>query len=249
MLKRWVLLKGMKQDARHWRDLPARLASALGDGAEVVPVDLPGSGARHRERSPWTVDGLVRAVRADVGPGPWGLLGLSLGGMVMLRWAAQHPDEVAAVVVGNTSARQVGGPHQRLHWRAWPRVVGAASSRDVAAREAVAVGLVSARAGEPVAKTWVDEHVRWQRELPFTRRALLGQLAAGARFRAPDRVSAPLTVLVGTGDRFVDPRCSLRLADRLGARLAVHPTAGHDLTLDAPDWLLAQVVQVARSAG
>ena len=43
-------------------------------------------------------------------------------------------------------------------------------------------------------------------------------------------------------DRLVSPRCSQRLAAAWKVPLALHPSAGHDLPLDDPDWLLAQLV-------
>jgi hypothetical protein len=46
---------------------------------------------------------------------------------------------------------------------------------------------------------------------------------------------------VGAGDRLAHPTCSGRLAEALAAPLVVHPTAGHELPLDDPDWLLAQL--------
>jgi len=68
------------------------------------------------------------------------------------------------------------------------------------------------------------------------------QLLAAARFRAPEVAPpAPLLVLCSRGDRLVDPQCSIRLAAAWNARLAVHPTAGHDLPLDDGPWVAARV--------
>jgi pimeloyl-ACP methyl ester carboxylesterase len=54
-------------------------------------------------------------------------------------------------------------------------------------------------------------------------------------------VTAPVLVLHSAGDRMVAPSCSKRIAAALRARLAVHPSAGHDLTLDDPAWCAAQI--------
>jgi len=35
-------------------------------------------------------------------------------------------------------------------------------------------------------------------------------------------------------------RCSNALAERFNCSLDVHPNAGHDLPLDAPDWVIQQ---------
>jgi hypothetical protein len=39
----------------------------------------------------------------------------------------------------------------------------------------------------------------------------------------------------------VNSRCSLAIADAWHCALALHPDAGHDLPLDAPQWVIEQV--------
>ena len=48
-------------------------------------------------------------------------------------------------------------------------------------------------------------------------------------------------VLAGAKDPLCDPECPVKLSRRFSAPLAIHPEAGHDLSLDAPEWLAAQV--------
>jgi pimeloyl-ACP methyl ester carboxylesterase len=67
-------------------------------------------------------------------------------------------------------------------------------------------------------------------------------LAAASRFRLPAaEYWRPTLVLAGGGDRLVDPRCSRALAKAVGGVFQEHPTAGHDLPLDAPDWVIERV--------
>ena len=54
-----------------------------------------------------------------------------------------------------------------------------------------------------------------------------------------------MLLLNGAGDRLVDPRCSDRIAAAFGLPLHRHPRAGHDLPLDAPDWVAAEVAAFA----
>ena len=49
------------------------------------------------------------------------------------------------------------------------------------------------------------------------------------------------SALASEGDILVDPVCSRRLASRWQAKLDVHPAAGHDLPLLAPDWIIEKV--------
>ena len=81
-----------------------------------------------------------------------------------------------------------------------------------------------------------------RRTRPVSATNALRQLLAAARYRAPVSPPAvPLLVLASRRDRLVDWRCSQELARRWRAEIAVHPTAGHDLTLDDPAWVADQI--------
>jgi pimeloyl-ACP methyl ester carboxylesterase len=71
-------------------------------------------------------------------------------------------------------------------------------------------------------------------------------MAAAARYRVgalPSGVRC--LVLCGRNDLLVNPRCSQRLARHLGATMVEHPSAGHDLPLDDPAWLLEKITKWA----
>ena len=74
----------------------------------------------------------------------------------------------------------------------------------------------------------------------------LGQLRAAIRVKSPPRLDVPALVLASVGDNLVSWRCSEAIAKRLALPLKLHEgtgtdAAGHDLPLDAPDWVCAQV--------
>jgi pimeloyl-ACP methyl ester carboxylesterase len=244
----WLLVKGMRQDARYWFDVPDRLAARV--PGRVLTLDLPGVGSAAHRPAPWDVDGLVDDLRARFleaaapGDGPWGLVGLSLAGMVALRWAARFPEELAHVVVGNSSDGRHSWPWRRLRLANLPRMAATARRRGVA-RERASLDLVVALRGPAERDALAAHYAAWQREIPCTPATLARQLVAGATFRGPAAVEVPLTFLVGRGDRFVDPRCTDALAAAHGAPLIAHPTAGHDLSVDAPDWLIARIAALS----
>lgn len=243
-MRGWVLVKGMKQDQRHWLGFQDRFAEEL--GTEVMCLDLPGAGTEVDNMPPRTVEAMAedlrtRWLRQGGTPGEWGILGLSLGGMAAMAWANQHPTDFQRVVIGNSSSRDSGAPYERLSWRSWPKVLRTLVIKDDVAREEVVLTMTTSDAS-PARRTEVAHaFARLQREAPYNRQAFVRQLLAGSRFRAPRGLKPPVLVLNGQGDTFVDPRCSERLAAHLGAEFVRHPTAGHDLSLDAPDWLMASV--------
>lgn len=243
----WVLLKGLKQTSRHWVHVPGALSARLG-GAPVLTYDLPGTGSARDREVPWSVASMAEDVRARWlhdrhRAERWGLLGLSLGGMVAMAWAEAAPAELEVLVLGNTSARDLAGPHERLCWRSWPGLVRTVGTRDPLRRERRVLDLVCASYGKEARDRLAVEYAAIGEEQPFTPRAFVRQLVAGSRYRAPRALAVPVHVLSGARDTFVAPVCSERLARRLGAPLHRHPEAGHDLSLDAPDWLVERLVQ------
>lgn len=240
----WVLLRGWAREARHWGDFPAALGAALPGGDCVVAIDLPGNGARHAEPSALHPGAMAAAVRAELRrralPGPYAVLALSLGGMVAVQWASEQPRELAACVLVNSSGAGLSPFWQRLRPAAYPRLLGLLRPLGRLERERAILALTSNhRAGDAaLAQQWAQ----WAQQYPVARANALRQLVAAARFRVPATAPAvPLLLLAAAADRLVDAECSRRLARCWHAPLRLHPTAGHDLPLDAGPWVAQQV--------
>jgi len=237
----WILLRGLIRDRRHWGDFAQRFSAELG---EVITLDLPGNGVLNAMDSPTTIAGMVRYARAELArrglKPPYRLFAMSLGGMVATAWADAHPDEVAAMVLANTSLRPLSPFWHRLQPSAYPTVLRMLANPDARHGEAAILRLTSSRAAERTAV--LDRWIEWRLAYPVSRANALRQLLAAMRFRAPCRAPGmPVLLLVGLGDRLVDPRCSQTLARRWQCAIAEHPDAGHDLPLDDPDWVIERV--------
>jgi pimeloyl-ACP methyl ester carboxylesterase len=89
--------------------------------------------------------------------------------------------------------------------------------------------------------------VKLRENQPVSAANALRQVLAAARFRlGPQPLdSKKLLVLAGAGDTLVSPECSLALAKAWNCAMARHPTAGHDVTLDAGPWVAEQVARWA----
>jgi pimeloyl-ACP methyl ester carboxylesterase len=247
---RWIILRGLTREVAHWGEFAATLGAAL-RGAQIVPLELPGAGELRDRPWPGDVATAMEDVRARAGHAPAGtrtfVFGMSLGGMLTMEWAARHPGELGGVVVGASSARDLSRPWQRMKPAALPAVLGARVRKDVAAREAAIVRTVTNRADR-----WPDVSTRWAdiaRERPITGAAARGQLLAAMRWSAPRSIAVPSLFIVGTTDKLVDASCSRALARRYGAPLVEHPTAGHDISTDEPEWLSAQIARWRDSLG
>lgn len=242
----WVLLRGLIREARHWEGLPEQLAVALQE--PVRALDLPGNGALWREASPTSIDGMVDALRRQLGnsgsSGPYRVLAISLGGMVALRWAQRFPDEVQCLVMINSSLRGIAPFYQRLRPRQYPRLLTALlRSLGHEQRERLILRMTTRLQSDLPALA--QRHARWQREAPVSKANMVRQLLAAARgFSPPQELPGLPALLLGSrSDEMVSWRCSEAMAERWGWPLELHPKAGHDLPLDDPDWVVERIRQ------
>lgn len=248
---RWIFLRGLMREQRHWGTFPQLFRVKLGH-ADVLTLDLPGNGALHAQRSPDTVEAMVEYLRAELSRRgerpPYRVLANSLGAMVTVAWAAAYPQELDAAVLINTSLRPYSAFWQRMRPAAWPTLLRMAlTAPDARTVEHAILRLISRYPERTSA--FLDEWIAWRTETPVSRANALRQLIAAARFRAPAQPPAvPTLLLVGNGDRLVDPRCSERLAQAWGCGIARHPGAGHDLPLDDGAWVAQQVSDWLTSA-
>ena len=246
----WVLLRGLTRGSGHWAGFPALLSERLGS-AQVVTLDLPGNGTLHDVRSPARIEAMTDSAMAQLrtlglAP-PYHLLAVSMGAMVAVDWATRAPSSLAACVLINTSLRPVSPPWQRLRPSALAALLRNALWPTSAAQREAAVLRLTSR--DPAAAAAVLAPWAALRTVqPVSRANALRQLIAAARFRAPTPApDAPVLVLGSARDALVDPRCSMALAERWRSAVEIHPTAGHDLTLDDGPWVIDQIAAWLRA--
>jgi pimeloyl-ACP methyl ester carboxylesterase len=247
----WLLLRGLAREQRHWGDFPDILRARLA-GDVVHALDLPGAGTEHARRSPGSIAAITRDVRGrwlllrERHEGPWSVVAASLGGMVAMEWCRSAPSDFERAVLINSSAGNLSPPWQRLDLRAAPGVLRTLLSTAPVKRQRRILQMTTRLRTD--LDSLAEQYARWQREAPMARANVVRQILAGALFRAPPRLAVPALVLSGARDPFTDPRCPRRVAEHLGAQLRVHPDAGHDLPLDAPEWVADRIVEWARAS-
>lgn len=240
----WILLRGLMRGSRHWGDFPQAFRKALPE-APVILLDLPGNGPRFQERSPESIEAMVAWYRDElrrlgIVP-PYRLFAMSLGAMVAIHWADAQPQELEACVLANTSLRGYSPFYRRMRPTAWPLLLRMAlGNPGPRVCEQAILRLTSQHRHH--SHRVLDDWTAWRVAEPVSRANALRQLGAALRFQPPQRRPAvPLLLLNGAGDALVDSDCSRALAYAWDAPIAVHPTAGHDLPLDDPDWVLSQL--------
>jgi len=240
----WVLLRGLTRESGHWGAFTS-LLQRRDPGARIVALDLPGNGAFHEQASPARVETMSQWCREHlrsqgIAP-PYRLLAMSMGAMVAVDWAARAPRELAGCVLINTSLRPFNPWYRRLRPANYAVLLALALTPEAwGGHERTILRLTSRHpaAAAAVLEDWT--HLRKVR--PVSSANALRQLLAAARYRAPATPPAvPLLVLASQRDRLVDARCSQELARRWRAEIAVHPSAGHDLTLDDAAWVVDRI--------
>ena len=240
----WIFLRGLTRETAHWGSFPDDFRRAL-PAAQVISLDLPGNGRLHLVPSPLSIGAMMsfcrgELARREVKP-PYFLLAMSLGAMVAAEWSCEFPEEVAGCVLINTSFQAFSPFYQRLrpgNYLALLRLV--LLTRKAAEVERAILRLTSNEFSkrEGVIASWIETRLH----RPVKPVNALRQLVAAVRYRArPVPPATPLLILCSEHDRLVNVECSMAIASSWKCALALHPSAGHDLPLDDPDWVIERV--------
>jgi pimeloyl-ACP methyl ester carboxylesterase len=251
-----VFAHGFSLDSTSWhyqiKDFPPAY--------RLVLYDHRGHGRSEKaRRGDWSLDALARdleaVIRAHGGPGPVAVVGHSMGGMAVLRFAALFPEQigspVAALALVNTTAADVMGG-----------MLPGAARRFAAGFQMLQEGVVRALASNAGR---VDRLRGKTRDLAYlsVRYAGLGPKAMPSVVEFVDRmlsgtptevwakllpallamdvtevlevIDIPTLVVAGTHDKLTPPGAADRIAAAIkGAELAVISDAGHMSFLERP---------------
>ena len=240
--QKWFFLRGLVRESGHWAGFLERFSLAF-PNVEAIPLDLPGNGTRFMEQSPLSVHGITKVLRAEFESRKGEsnhLFALSLGGMVGLDWMKDWPADFRSAVLVNTSVRGLNPLVHRLHPRNYLRILKMFFLRDPGFVEKSILEMTTSRTNrrEELEKEWVRIH----EARPVSSKNAARQLLAAARFHPPgEKPKVPILLLNGAGDRLVSPLCSEAISKKWEVELRTHPSAGHDLTLDEPDWVIEEL--------
>lgn len=234
-----LLIRGLLRESRHWLDFPALLSEKL--QRPVYTLDLPGCGALFRQKSAASIPALRAQLQQQ-----WiktypeyqdkavHLLAISMGGMLALDWAHDAPWQVKSLVLLNSSSAGLSPFWQRLKPANYLKIIQAVLAGPLVREELIWRMTVNKAVDPAILQLWQD----WALACPVKRSNALRQLWAASRFRVQGKVDCPVFVLSALADQLVSPLCSRALAEMLNAPLLSLPEAGHDLPLEAKDWLL-----------
>lgn len=228
-----VLLHGLFDTAKGWRDLPRRLQAA---GHAVLTLDLPGHALNTQAT---TVEAAVDQLAAEIPPGPLRLIGHSLGAALAVMLALRLGQRVERLIL---SAPVGLGP------RINPDFTDGMLAAETPAALAHALALLDAGPVSAQALTAELDRLRTLR----AGHAALTHATTRSGFQQIDitaalvRLTCPITVLFGTEDRILNWQDVVHLP----AAAAIHliKGAGHLPHLAAPDLFVSLITDIPLSA-
>lgn len=224
----------------------------LAEHFRVIVFDNRGVGESSKVSEPYTVDDMADdaiAVLDAAGIETAHVLGVSLGGLIAQSLAIRSPDRVRRLVL---LATHHGGPDAVPVPEETVRIL-TDPGEGLTPEERIRRNMPPAfRPG------WTEEHpgefddvVRRRLEAgqpPWD--AYIAQVQAATTADYANRVGqirVPTLVAAGEGDRVVPSENAKLLADKIpGARRELHPSGGHLVMMEDPDWLNGLVKEFCR---
>ena len=240
-----VLLRGLGRWSEHWLGFEGLLVSR---GLRVITIDGRGFGKSEQAKisSKMRMIDLaddVAQILTKESPGGAYLVGLSLGGMVAISLAAMNPQLVRSLMIVNSSVSASG--LKRLTGTALVsliKVICRTKYSYQALMEAVLSVHTTAAKKNEMAQAWSG--IDGRHKIPLAQ--LWRQIIIASKFNGSMEMTSlrcPVTIVRCAADRFVDPSNSDFIHRQIkGSRLISHPTAGHELAVDDPEWFANVII-------
>ncbi|MEK2688283.1 alpha/beta fold hydrolase [Bdellovibrio sp. GT3] len=242
--RKWILLRGLGRGKGHWGTFPQEMQKFFPED-QIEMIDLPGNGERNHEQSPLAIKQYVKDLRANskfVSQGEsFHLLAISLGAMIAAQWLHDHPDEIIKAHLICTSSSGTSPFYHRYQMHNYlPTLKLFLAGTDPVAYERAILEMTTNDLNRRAAE--FPGFVEYTRKYPEARGNVLRQLLAASRFKIPKKLPKEVNLMGSYGDRLVSPHCTLQLGRLWGVQPKMHDSAGHDLPIDAPQWVLEQLL-------
>ncbi|GLX80301.1 alpha/beta hydrolase [Thalassotalea insulae] len=244
--RHWLLLRGLGRDKRHWGKFVDQFQQALPYDS-VTAIDTLGNGEFSQNKSPLAIADYTDHCREQVLkkrqelPQQLDLVALSLGGMIALDWAQRYPQEIASITLINTSVANLTPWYQRIKLVSLTKLLLAVliNSRSDMFEKVILQQTSNLALAPSVLSQWLDYYMQSH----TSRRNLIRQLIAASQFRLTANLNVAPLVLASSQDRIVNCQASKDIQQFSEGEIFLHPSAGHDLTLDDGDWVIRHIQQ------
>lgn len=243
---KWLLLRGLSREQRHWGAFLPKFKAVFGE-ENVFCLDHVGVGTESSRPPVYSIDAMAADLRGrwkqlkQSEDEKWAILSLSMGSMVSLHWCAKYPEDFKYQVVINVSSSTDSVPWNRLLLDNARSFAQLARSPDNVVRERTVLDMCTNLLSSAEKSKLAEEWSMFSLDRAQMRKVALTQLWAASTFRRPKVMTVPTLAMVSAADRLVHPTCTMSIATALKLHLEVNPDAGHEMTIDASDWVIDQV--------
>lgn len=241
-MKNIVLLRGLVRESRHWGDFPHKLKNELKE-YEILTPEIQGVGQYTNIDSPDNLIDMIEFMREQI-KGKLNqdtiIIAISLGGMIAKQWSEKYPNDFKKMILINTSFKGLNPIFHRLKPNAILQFLNIAITPHIGMRERKILNLIS-----NVEEKRQENHHNWveiQKESPVSHKSFINQIKAALKFK-PSETPPELDSLIiaAKKDRLCHYNCSTTLSKKWNIPLKLHQTAGHDLPMDDPTWLIKTI--------
>ncbi|MEZ4820373.1 MAG: alpha/beta fold hydrolase [Bdellovibrionota bacterium] len=238
----WLFLRGLTREQLHWGNFLPFFKEQV--TPNVFCIDYPGVGEFYQQESPWSIAAIADHVLIQLDQHKiekCHVLAHSMGGMVSAAMLYKQPNRFKKIIWMNTSFSNVSPWYQRLNISgAVKHLRSAVFYQNLYLREKTTYQLTTNLHHDV---SLVDEWVDIQKKHPVSRSTFFRQLWAASQFAFYPQLQMQILLLGALKDHFVSPQCTVDIADSFGFPYFMHPEAGHDLPVDAPQWVIDQIKQ------
>ena len=245
------LIRGLTRESGHWGDFVNLLESQLPE-ATIHLMDLPGAGIYHRDKAPSSLKKMVDFMRNEmidrINPDEHNIIfATSLAGMLATEWTINYKNDFDALIMVNSSFKGLCSTNERVNKSVRGDMLRILLTNNIKKRERLIIRVNSNKSGmvDKLLDTWVSI----QKKRKMSRMNIFRQTLAGMRYNLNgEKPQIPILVIGSKGDRMVSPSCIEKIHNYFGGDLIWHPTSGHGLPLDEPEWLSETVANWSRES-
>lgn len=234
------LIRGLTRESGHWGDFVNLLESQLPE-VKIHLMDLPGAGVYHKTNAPCSFKKMVDFMRKDmidtINPEEHNIVfATSLSGMLATEWTINYKNDFDGLIMVNSSFKGICSTNERANKSVRGDMLRILLTNNIKKRERLIIK-VNSNKSEMVDKL-LDAWVLIQKKRKMSRMNILRQTLAGMRYELKgEKPEIPILIIGSKGDRMVSPSCIEKIHNHFGGDLIWHPTSGHGLPLDEPEWL------------
>lgn len=238
--KNWILLRGLVRSQFHWKNFGETLKEKLKINV-VHLLELPGNGLLYQKKTPTDIFETITQLRSQLsfyGEQSFGIIGISLGGMLATQWALLFPQEVSHLVLINSSS-PLSPFYRRMRPQNYLSLIKQLAFSNPDQFEEFILKTTSNNL-----KKWnpqLQENIEFLKQHPVSFMNIFNQLILASQSDFKQVPEARKLILTSRADQLVSYKCSELIATLWDCEIFFHETAGHDLPLDDADWIIEKI--------